>query len=71
MQNSKSSKMLDRQPLDRVICSSYIDYNLILIFKRDVLINFGPPSPMSPYVPIVVTHSPSREDVLNPFTMRY
>jgi len=50
MQNSKASKMFDSQPLGRVICSNYIDYNLIiLIFKGDVLINFDPPCPhMSP-----------------------
>ena len=48
MQNSKASKMFDSQPLGRVICSNYIDYNLIiLIFNGDILINFEPP-PLSP-----------------------
>ena len=38
MQNSKASKMFDSQPLGHVICSNYIDYNLIiLIFKGDIL----------------------------------
>ena len=38
MQNSKASKMFDSQPLGHVICSNYIDYNLIiLIFKGDVV----------------------------------
>src|SRR6218665_2740374 len=33
------------QPLGHVICSNYIDYNLIiLIFKWDILINFYPSS---------------------------
>src|SRR6218665_1268075 len=60
---SKASKMFDSQPLGCVICSNHIDYNLIiLIFKGDVLINFDP---LSPHVPIVVTTSPSRVDVLN------
>ena len=48
----KASKMFDSQPLGIVICSNYIDHNLILfVFKRDVLINFGP----SLHGPIVVT----------------
>jgi len=50
--------MFDSQPLGHVICSNYIDYNLIiLIFKEDVLINFNPPHPP---VPIVVTPSAPR-----------
>ena len=41
--------MFDSQPLDFVICSNYIDYNVILlIFNGDVLINFYP----LPHVPI-------------------
>ena len=67
MQNSKASKLglFDSQPLGCEICSNHIDYNLvILIFKEDVLINFDP-LPLSPCVPIVVTPSPSRGDVLN------
>ena len=53
MQNSKTSKIFDSQPLGCVICSNHIDYNLIiLIFKGDVLINLGPS------VPIVVTPIP-------------
>ena len=64
MQNSKASKMFDSQPLGCVICSNYIDYNLIiLIFKGDVLINFDPP-----LVPIVVT--PSHGDVLDGCSLR-
>src|SRR6218665_2836112 len=48
MQNSKASKMFDSQPLGHVICSNYIDYNLIiLIFIGDVLINFDSPCPHS------------------------
>src|SRR6218665_2314857 len=39
--------MFDSQPLGCVICSNYIDYNLIiLIFEGDVLINFDPPPPV-------------------------
>jgi len=32
VQNSKASKMFDTQPLGTVICSYYIDYNVILKF---------------------------------------
>ena len=43
VQNSKASKMFNSQLLGHVICSNYIDYNLILlIFKGVVLINFEP-----------------------------
>ena len=63
MQNSKTSKMFDSQPLGCVICSNHIDYNLI-IFKGDVLINFDPS------VPIVLTPDPlSRGDVLNGYPL--
>src|SRR6218665_3384996 len=62
VQNSKASKMFDSQPLGHVICSNYIDYNLIiLIFKGDVLINLDPlPCPHCGDPP-----PPSRWDALN------
>ena len=70
MQNSKASKMFNSQPLGCVVCSNYIDYNLIiLIFKGNVLINFEPPAP----VPIFLhcgDPSPSRGDVLNGIVQR-
>jgi len=31
VQNSKASEMFDSLPLGHVICSNYIDYNLILV----------------------------------------
>jgi len=40
--------MFDSQSLGHVICSNRIDYNLILIFKGDVLINFK-----DPHVPLL------------------
>ena len=43
---SKASEMFHSQPLGRVICRNYIDYNLILlIFKEDDRSNFYPPPP--------------------------
>jgi len=60
VQNSKASRMFDSQPLGRVNCSNYIDYNLILLlFKGNVLINFVP-IPLTPYVLVVVTPSTAR-----------
>ena len=44
--SSKASKMFDSQPLGHVICSNYIDYNLIiLIFKGESLLTLTPLSP--------------------------
>ena len=44
MQNSKASNMFDSQPLDSVVCSNYIDNNLILLIFKDILTNFDPMS---------------------------
>src|SRR6218665_2436115 len=70
--NGKASKIFDNRPLDSIVFCNYIDCNTIIkIFKRDTSLLTLTPSPMSSYVPIGITPSPSRGDVLNGCSLLY